>query len=138
MNANETEAERQGLWEALVRCPPLSTQSPDRDRLWLVVRDCICTRGTAAVTPLGSSSQILVTSEYATDELIAAMSWLRAHDDDARKLRPLELFIMLRGVATKGANGSGRAAQADALHGMTGVEQGQPVRWRNLDETGAA
>jgi len=79
-----------------------------------------------------------VTAEYATDELIAAMSWLLAHDGEARKLRPLELFIMLRGVATKGANGSGRAAQADALHGMTNVEQGQPVRWTKLDETGAA
>lgn len=138
MNANTTQANRRRLWEALDRCPPLSTGSAERDRLWLVVQECVCTRGAAAVTPLGSASQIVVTAEYATDELIAAMSWLLAHDGEARKLRPLELFIMLRGVATKGANGSGRAAQADALHGMTNVEQGQPVRWTNLDQTGAA
>lgn len=138
MNTNAAQANCRRLWEALVRCPPLSTGSTERDRLWLVVQECICTRGAAAVTPLGSRSQIVVTAEYASDELIAAMTWLQTHDHDARRLRPLELFVMLRGVATKGANGSGRAAQADALHGMTNVEQGQPVRWTNLDESGAA
>lgn len=138
MNPNDTHPNCQQLWETLAGCPPLATPSAERDRLWLVVRECVCTRTVATVTPLGSTSQILVTSEYATDELIAAMSWLCAHDDQARRLRPLELFIMLRGVATKGAAGSGRAAQADALHGMTGVEQGQPIRWRDLHETGAA
>ncbi len=134
----ESHVDCQGLWEALVGCPQLTDPSPERDRLWLVVQECICTRGTVAVTPLGSSARVTVSSEYATDELIAAMTWLHAHDGAARLLQPLELFIKLRGVATKGAHGSGRAAQADDLHGMTGVEQGQPVRWRNLDETGAA
>ena len=34
---------------------------------------------------------------------------------------------MLRGVAVRGKHGSARTAQADALHGMTGVAPGRPV-----------
>ncbi len=46
---------------------------------------------------------------------------------------PLRLFVRLRGVATRGSQGSGRAAQADALHGLTNVAPGNPVRWSDAD-----
>jgi hypothetical protein len=87
---------------------------------------------------MGSSSRVLVGADQATDELIAAMSWLTRHEDEARKLDPMGLFIALRGVATRGADGSARAAQADALHGMTHVPLGHMVYWRPIDETGVA
>lgn len=138
MNDIESRGGCQVLWAALTDCPVLTAGSPERDHLWLVVQGRVCTRGAVAVTPLGSSARVMVSSEYATDELIAAMTWLHTHEAAARLLPPLELFIKLRGVATRGAHGSGRAAQADDLHGMTGVEQGQPIHWRNLGETGAA
>jgi hypothetical protein len=64
------------------------------------------------------------------------MDWLKAHEAEARRLHALELFVRLRGVATKGSQGSARAAQADALRGMTGVGRGQPIRWGDLDESG--
>jgi hypothetical protein len=87
---------------------------------------------------MGSTSRVLVGADQATAELIAAMSWLTRHEDEARKLDPLSLFIALRGVATRGADGSARAAQADALHGMTNVPLGRMVYWRPIDETGVA
>ncbi|MDQ5841089.1 MAG: hypothetical protein M3537_08095, partial [Chloroflexota bacterium] len=81
---------------------------------------------------------VLVTADHATDELIAAMTWLMGHEQEARTMTPLELFISLRGVATKGATGSARAVQSDLLHGMTGVPAGRPIQWWNLDAMGAA
>lgn len=137
MYGGET-AEHRKIWEALSGCPPLSEGSPERDQLWSIVRDHICTRSHAWVTPLGSNRPVLVTSEYAGDELIAAMAWLYAHNDEARRLSPIGLFKSLRGVATKGANGSGRAAQSDALHGLTAVDAGQLVRWIDIEDWGAA
>ena len=137
MYGDETAAHR-NLWQGLLACPPLSQGSPERDQLWSIVQDVICTRSHAWVTPLGSNRPVLVTSEYAGDELIAAMAWLYAHDDDARRLAPIGLYKSLRGVATKGAQGSGRAAQSDALHGLTSVEAGQLVRWIDIEDWGAA
>ena len=87
---------------------------------------------------MGSTSQVLVGAEHTTDELIAAMSWLTRHEDEARELDPLNLFIALRGVATRGADGSARAAQADALHGLTDVPLGRMLYWRRIDEIGVA
>ena len=89
------------------------------------------------MTPLGSSTQVVVTADHATTELIAAMTWLIAHEQQARAMLPLELFVALRGVATRGASGSARAAQPDRLHGMTGVPAGLSILW-NLDAMGAA
>jgi hypothetical protein len=119
--------------DALRRCPPLATRTPERDALWFTVRATVCTRGKALVTPLGSAAQVWVTEDHVTTELIAAMAWLVKHEAEARRLSPDSLFVQLRGEATKGANGSGRAAQADALHGMTNVPPGHPVRFDELD-----
>lgn len=138
MSAIDAKSTCRPLWEALAACPPLEVRSPERDHVWLVVRDLVCTRSSVAVTPMGSESQVLVTADYASDELIAAMSWLHAHEEEARRLGALELFVRLRGVATRGSQGSARAAQADALRGITGVGRGQPIRWGELDGTGAA
>ena len=90
------------------------------------------------VTPLGSSSSIRVTEEQATDELISAMVWLMSHETEARAMTPLRLFVRLRGVATRGSHGSGRAAQSDALRGMTNVAPGNPVIWADADPSEVA
>ena len=135
---SEEMAECRRIWTALSTCPPLTQSSPERDLLWTTVRDLICTRSQAWVTPLGSTRPVLVTSEYAGDELVAAMAWLYSHDDEARLLAPVALFRRLRGVATRGANGSGRAAQSDALCGLTAVDAGQLVRWTDIENWGAA
>ena len=128
----------EAVWRTFVACPSLQEPSHERDDVWLAVESAICTHGFARVTPMGSSSRVLVGADQATDELIAAMMWLTRHEDEARKLDPLSLFIALRGVATRGADGSARAAQADALHGMTNVPLGRMVYWRPIDETGVA
>ena len=137
MNPKNSAKLGQQLWSALSACPPLSDPSPQRDNLWLVAREDICTRGSTRVTPLGSSTQVVVTADHATTELISAMTWLIAHEQQARAMLPLELFVALRGVATRGASGSARAAQSDRLHGMTGVPAGLSILW-NLDAMGAA
>ena len=111
MKPQETPNLGQQLWGALNACPPLSDHSPQRDRLWLVAKDAICTRGSARVTPLGSSVQVVVTAEHATDELIAAMTWLFAHEQQARSMLPLELFVALRGVIGQRRTGVQRAPQ---------------------------
>jgi len=49
------------------------------------------------------------------------------HERDARLMDLDALFRTLRGVAVRGKQGSARAAQTDALHGMTGVAAGRPV-----------
>src|SRR4051794_15056292 len=125
MNMNETRGQLAA--HALAACPPLTRPSVEREALWLVVREHICTRGLRFVTPLGSSSPIPVTADLASEELLAAMGWLGSHEHEARSMDPLRLFIKLRGVATKGASGSARAAQRDALHGLTQVSPGDPV-----------
>ncbi|MDC5696837.1 hypothetical protein OO014_06165 [Intrasporangium calvum] len=119
--------------EALAACPTLSKGTPEYDRLWRAVELGICTRGLCLVTPLGSSSSIAVTEDHAMVELLAAMEWLVAHAGEARALTPIELYIKLRGVATRGASGSARAAQADALHGLTNVSPGDPVIFVDSD-----
>jgi len=137
MCSDETPEYRR-VWTALSTCPPLTQSSPERDLLWTTVRDLICTRSQTLVTPLGSTRPVRVTSEYAGDELVAAMGWLYSHEDEARLLAPVALFRRLRGVATRGANGSGRAAQSDALCGLTAVAAGRPVRWTDIENWGAA
>jgi hypothetical protein len=131
-------ARGESLRHTLVACPSLQEPSSARDALWFAVQTAICTHGFARVTPMGSMSQVLVGAEHATDELIAAMSWLTRHETEARQLDALSLYIALRGVATRGAGGSARTAQADALHGMTNVPLGHMVYWRPIDESGVA
>ena len=119
---------------ALADCPSLKDPSSQRDVLWLAVEHHVCTKAVVYVVPLGSSSAIPVDRGYATDELVASMSWLLEHEEEARALPPLKLFIRLRGEATRGRLGSARRAQADALHGMTEVPPGRPVRFLALDD----
>lgn len=109
------------LAAALAACPDLRASCPRSEAVWLAMRDSICTRSRCSVTPLGGTAPITVTNEYAGQELSEAMTWLRAHEELARSLSPTMLFRHLRGAATKGANGSARMAQQDALHGVTHV-----------------
>lgn len=138
LSVKQTEVRGQLVADALAACPPLAETSAELEVLWLTVRDNICTRGLCLVTPLGSSTSIPVTPEHATDELLAAMEWLISHEDDARALTPTQLFIKVRGIATRGASGSARAAQSDALHGMTHVSPGDPVVFTDTDPIEAA
>lgn len=138
MRAERGASRGQRLWTALKACPSLNGPSPERDDLWLTVCEQVCTQGRMTAVPMGSTSPVQISSEHATDELIAAMSWLHSHEQDARDLSAVDLFIALRGVATRGAAGSARAFQADALHGVTGVRAGDGLRWTQLDGSGAA
>lgn len=132
------EVQGKQIAQSLGACPSLGSSSPERDELWLVVQSTVCTRGLASVTPLGSDASITVTHEQATDELISAMEWLTRHEDQARAMQPLQLFVRLRGVATRGSHGSGRAARADALRGITHVVPGEPVVWSDADPSEVA
>jgi hypothetical protein len=116
------------LHAALAATPPLRWPSPQRDQLWLAVQDAACTRGRAWAAAMGSSTPQEVGGPDARHiELLAAMTWLLKHERAARLMDPDGLFRILRGVAVRGKHGSARAAQADALHGMTGVSAGRPV-----------
>ena len=134
------DQERAGrrIRKALHACQCLSERSPGRDALWVTVQQEVCTTSPRMVRPFGSTKPFLVTEEQATDELLTAMTWLTAHEDQARRLPPLDLFVLLRGVATKSGTGSARAAQADSLHGITEVPSGCTVTWERIDEAGAA
>ena len=97
------------------------------------MRDEVCTRVSAEVVPLGSSVAVTVTADHATAELICAMEWLLKHETEARRLLPDALYANLRSAATRRDRGSARAAQADALRGMTGVRPGDAVQWLSRD-----
>jgi hypothetical protein len=134
------EQERAGrvIRRALRACPDLGERTPAREALWFTVQQEICTSGWKMVRPFGSTKPYLVTDEQASEELITAMTWLIAHEDRARSLSPLALFVMLRGVATRTGCGSARAAQSDLLHGVTGVPAGQRITWGSPEEIDAA
>ena len=129
----QNEIRGQLVAEALAACPTLAPGTPQWDTLWFTIQRAICTRGLCLVTPLGSSSSIFVTPDHAMDELVAAMEWLTGHEQQARAMTPIALFIQLRGVATRGASGSARAAQHDALHGLTNVPPGDPITFTDVD-----
>ena len=126
------------LWQALRDCPLLSSKTPERDHLWLVVMETVCTWTSTRAVPYGSTTPVEITPDYAHDEAISAMDWLHTNEVRARTLDPDHLYAALRAVATRGSHGSARAAQLDLLHGMTDVPPGDPVRWLPLDEDGAA
>lgn len=126
------------LLRAFRACPSLVERSPERDALWLVVRAAICTRSAADITPYGSAAHVVVTEDNASEELIAAMAWLYEHEIRARTLGSEQLLLALRAVATRGGDGSGRSAQADGLHGMTGVPAGLGVLFWPIDGAGVA
>jgi hypothetical protein len=135
---DKEEAAGRRIRRSLRACPCLRVRSEQRDALWLTVQSEICTTGPRIVRPFGSSAAVLVSADQATDELLSAMDWLMKHEAEARDLAPLRLFVMLRGVATRGKNGSGRKARADKLHGMTEVPAGTPIAWQSLDDGGGA
>lgn len=110
--------------KALRDTPMVRLPSAERDRLWIVVRDEVCTRGYVWARPLGSRGERQVGGEDARHtELLAAMGWLTENETEARRMDPGELMRKLRGVAVRGKRGSVRLAQADALHGMTHVTE---------------
>lgn len=136
--ADEQERAGRALRRALRACPDLTHRSPARDALWMAMQDQICTTAPKLVRPFGSSKPYLVTREHATDELITAMTWLTQHESEARDLAPLDLFVRLRGVATKSGGGSARSAQADSLCGITAVPPGQTLAREPLGEVDVA
>lgn len=121
------------LKAALEGCSDLDCPGPDVDRLWLEIRDHICTRGRVDVVPYGSGRPVTVTEDYASDELLSAMEWLIKNEDKARSYEAESLFAHISAEAKRSAKGSGRAARNDQLHGMTGVPAGDPVRFVELD-----
>ena len=131
MTRNGTTQPAADLHAALAATPPLRWPSAERDKLWLTIQDAICTRGKIRACAMGSSTpQEIAGDDARHDELLAAMSWLTDHEQQARQLSADALFRHLRGVAVRGKHGSARSAQADALHGMTGVTPGNPVSFK--------
>jgi hypothetical protein len=124
--------------KALRACANLDEKSPQRAALWLTVQSEVCTTTPRMVRPFGSTQPFLVTQDRAGDELITAMTWLITNEAKARTLSPLDLFVILRGVATKSGTGSARAVQADSLHGVTEVPSGCTVTWGRIEEGDAA
>ncbi len=118
---------------AFACCPNIRRPSKECERLWLAMKEAICTRGRSLVTPLGASAPVEVTDEYAGLELAEAMTWLRNNEAQARTMDEVALYRRLRAAATKGAHGSARMAQQDALHGITGVSPGDPLTFVSND-----
>jgi hypothetical protein len=100
----------------------------------MAIWSTVCTRTRRVAVPMGSSAPVTITPEDASTELLAVMEWLRLHEKEARHLGPDQLYRMMRAVATLGPNGSGRAARADQLRGITDVPTGTPLRWAELDD----
>jgi len=112
------------LWNALAVVNSLGDPSAERDALWLSLWRAVTTRSDQWAAPIGSAVRVRVSDEHADAELISAWQWLTRHEVDARSMAPFELFVKLRGVATRSAQGSARAAIADSMHGVTGVPAG--------------
>ena len=126
------------LLDALNACPDLDEVSPAREQVWLAIKQEVCTTSPRMVRAFGSTRPVQVTEDHATEELITAWTWLTNHEAKARAMDPLELYVALRGAATRSATGSARAAQADLLHGLTEVPPGSTLRWGKITEIDAA
>lgn len=122
------------LAAALSACPSVHEPSAPREELMLTIWHTVCTRKSRIVVPMGSSAPVTISPEYAPNELIAVMAWLGLHEQEARALTPSQLYRKMRAVATLGMNGSGRAARADQLRGLTEVPSGTPVRWAKVED----
>ena len=122
------------LADALAACPPIAEPSSQRAELMMVIWSTVCTRTRRTVVPMGSAAAVTITPDDASTELIAVMDWLRLHEKEARDLGPNQLYRMMRAVATLGMNGSGRAARADQLRGLTDVPARTPLRWVEIDQ----
>lgn len=134
----QNEIRGQLVANALAACPTLAHRSEVSDAVWFAVEEAICTKSLCLVVPLGSAGAVQVSPDHAMQELLAAMQWLISHEVEARSMPPRALYIKLRGVATRGADGSARAAQADELHGMTHVPPGSSVVFADVDPTQVA
>jgi hypothetical protein len=130
----ETTGTCEHLADALAACPPIAEPSSQRQDLMMAIWSTVCTRTQRVVVPMGSSAPVTITPDDASTELIAVMDWLHLHEKEARHLGPDQLYRMMRAVATLGMNGSGRAARADQLRGVTDVPKGTPLRWAELDD----
>lgn len=110
------------LHKALSNTPAVRVPSAERDQLWMVLHDEVCTRGYVWARPLGSRTERQIGGDDTRHtELLAAMHWLAENEKEARQMDPDQLMRRLRGVAVRGKQGSARSAEADALHGMTHV-----------------
>jgi hypothetical protein len=109
---------------ALHELANLDDSGPARDRLWLELWNGITTRHAAYVRPCGAMRSVKVTAQDATAEVLAAWDWISRHQSRAQSLPGVELYCALRGAATRSHRGSGRAALADALCGLTHVPSG--------------
>jgi hypothetical protein len=127
-------ASESDLAEALRACPSTTEPSQQREDLMTAIWATVCTRRNRTVVPMGSAAPVGISSEYASAELLAVMDWLRRHEDEARTLAPDQLYRTMRAVATLGMHGSGRAARADQLRGLTDVPAATAVRWAEIDE----
>lgn len=118
------------LHTTLAKTACLQQRSPERDALWVVVQTTICTRGHVSGTAWGSDrTQDIGGEDARQNELVAAMMWLIAREDVARRMKPDHLFRQMRAVAVRSRLGSARATQADALHGMTGLTSHSAVQF---------
>lgn len=133
MTVIEGEEDACALWDALHSCTSLNRESPGWEHLWITTCSVVCTTSFSGVIPLGSTARVTVTHEYGSIELLAVFDWLISHESFARRLPPVDLFRKLRTIATRSSKGSGRAAQADLLHGLTDVPAGCPIRWVDMD-----
>lgn len=116
------------LWNCLANTPDLIGSSPELDALWVAVWRTVTTSGEVWCRPMGSRSNVSVrvTEDHADAELIAAWEWLLRNEERARTLGPIELFVLLRGVALRSGRGSARAFNSDRMCGFTNVPTG---RW---------
>jgi putative transposon-encoded protein len=117
-------ASTERLYAALHAVESISERTGARDELWIVLWETVTTRSEAWVTPIGSNARVRVTKDDADAELIAAWEWLAANEDRARAASPVELYRVLRGVATRSHQGSARSANADNMCGVTNVPGG--------------
>lgn len=123
----QTEAAH-AIYAALRATPALSQPSGERDELWLVIWDHVTTRHECWVAPMGSGSPVRISEADADAELIAAWEWLEANEAKARGLDADDLYRVVRGVATRSAHGSARAAQSNRLGGLTAVPANARIR----------
>jgi hypothetical protein len=132
-NTNDNVEE---LARALAACPSVTEPSPEREALMLAIWRLVCTQGPGwrTAVPMGSSAAARISAEYASTEFLAVMNWLRLHEAEARRLKPAKLWRMARAVATRGHQGSARAARTDGSRGVVGVPPGDPISFVDVDK----
>lgn len=121
------------LYLAVRACPPLGGDSPQKQKLWMVLDEVICTHGRMSACPYGSTRpQRIGGADSHQIELAAAMEWLIDHEGHARAMTPTRLYRTARRAATAAAAG---AVKADSLHGITDVSPGTTLRFYPWKDT---